>query len=269
MSAKLRFRFSLATLCCAAALSVATAETPPPPAQVMVIGTFHFANPGLDLVNSKVDDVLEPQRQTELAALTGAIAEFDPTFVAVEWPAAATDEKYAAFRKGELPESRNEVVQLGFRLAAQQKIARVHGIDADGDFPFEAVSAWAQKNGKADVIEAMMQSAQAMARDLEEQQKTHTIGALLRDFNSPAAIDTAQSFYSDLLRFGAGDEQPGAELNAAWTKRNYLICAKLLQALKPGDRAVVFYGQGHAHALQRCAIEAPGVELVDASKYLR
>jgi hypothetical protein len=269
MSATLRFRLSLATLCCASALSVATAVTPLPPAQVLIVGTYHFANPGLDLNNVEVDDVLAPKRQEEIAALVKAVGAFDPNFVAVEWPAAATDEKYGAYRKGALPESRNEVVQLGFRLAAQQDIARVHGIDAPGDFPFEAVQAWAAANGQEARLGAMLESAQAMTARTTEQLKTRTVGAMLRDFNTPAAIEQAQSFYADLLRFGAGDEQPGAELNAAWGKRNHIICAKLLQALKPGDRAVVFYGQGHAHALQRCAIEAPGVELVDAEKYLR
>lgn len=269
MTVRTRFRLSFAALCSAAALSVASAVTPLPAAQVLVVGTYHFANPGRDMANVQAEDVLTPQRQQELEALAKAIGEFDPTLVAVEWPADVVDTKYAAFREGKLPESRNEVVQLGFRLAKQQGLERVHGIDAEGDFPFGPVQAWAEKNGQGEKLGAMMQQVQAIVGRVTEQQKAHTIGEILRDFNSPAAIEEAQGFYADLLRFGAGDEQPGAALNGAWATRNYTICAKLLQALKPGDRAVVFYGQGHAHALQRCAIEAPGVELVDAAKYLR
>ena len=47
-----------------------SAENPvpdPPPIQVMVLGTYHFGNPGLDLHNMKVDSVLTSARQAELA----------------------------------------------------------------------------------------------------------------------------------------------------------------------------------------------------------
>ena len=269
MFAMLRTCLSLAALSGAAALPPAHAVTPVPATQVLVVGTYHFDNPGLDMANMQAEDVLVPKRQAELEALMQAIARFDPTLVAVEWPAAVADERYAKFVAGTLPESRNEVVQLGFRLAKRQGLERVHGIDADGDFPFEPVQEWAQKNGQGEKLGGMIAEVQAMTARMTEEQKTRTIGEMLRDFNSPAQIEKGQDFYAELLEFGAGDEQPGAALNGAWATRNYTICAKLLQMLKPGDRAVVFYGQGHAHALQRCAIEAPGVELVDAAKYLR
>lgn len=269
MSASLRFRVSLAALCSAAALSVATAVTPAPAAQVLIVGTYHFDNPGRDMANVQAEDVLVPERQAELEALTARIAEFDPTVVAVEWPEAAVDERYAKYVAGTLEPSRNEVVQLGFRLAKRQKLERVHGVDADGDFPFGPVQEWAEKNGQGDRLGAMIAEVQAMTARMSQAQKTQTIGQILHDYNSPEEIAKGAGFYAELLRFGAGDEQPGAALNGAWATRNYVICAKLLQALKPGDRAVVFYGGGHVHALQRCAIEAPGVELVDAAKYLR
>lgn len=269
MSIRFRFRLSLAALCSVAALSVASAVTPVPAAQVLVVGTYHFSNPGHDLANVQADDVLAPRRQQELAALARAIGEFDPTLVAVEWPADLVDTRYAQYLAGTLPESRNEVVQLGFRLAKQQGLQRVHGIDVDGDFPFEPVQAWAEKHGRSEKLGAMLQQAQAMTARITELQKTQSIGAILRELNSPAAIEQAQAFYAEVLEFGAGDEQPGALLNGAWATRNYKICAQLLQAMKPGDRVVVVYGQGHAHGLQRCAIEAPGVELVEAGKYLR
>ena len=41
---------------------------------------------------------------------------------------------------------------------------------------------------------------------------------------------------------------------SAWYTRNLAICARLLQAIKPGDRVVVFYGQGHIYLLQQCLL---------------
>ena len=250
------------------AAAVAADVESPPSIQVLIVGTYHFDNPGLDIHNVEADDVLTPQRQREIEAVTEALAQFRPNRVAVEWPAAAADKEYAAYRKGELEATRNEVVQLGFRLAARQKLARVHGIDALGEFPFEAVQAWAETHGKSDALGALMQKAGAITAEATERQKTHSIGAMLRHMNRPDEIAKGQGFYMETLRYGDGDEQPGAELNAAWARRNFLICARLMQQLEAGDRAVVFYGAGHAHALQRCAIETPGVTLVDAADYL-
>ena len=51
----------------------AAAQVPEtPPIEVMVLGTYHMANPGLDLANVKSDDVLKPQRQKELEAASDA-----------------------------------------------------------------------------------------------------------------------------------------------------------------------------------------------------
>jgi Family of unknown function (DUF5694) len=71
-----------------------------------------------------------------------------------------------------------------------------------------------------------------------------------------------------MLTLGSGDEQPGVKLVSAWYARNLAICARLLQEIKPGDRVVVFYGQGHIYLLQQCLREQAGVQLVDPLSYL-
>src|SRR5262249_55992291 len=87
--------------------------------QVMIVGTFHMSNPGHDLHNTTVDDVLAPQRQTEIGAIASSLKRFQPTQVMAEWPADAVAERYPKYLAGTLPPSRNEVVQLGFRLAQE------------------------------------------------------------------------------------------------------------------------------------------------------
>ena len=133
-----------------------------PPARVILIGTYHFSNPGQDQANVESVDVTMPRRQAELQAVTDALAGFKPTFVGVEWPAEAARDNYARYLDGTLPASRNEVVQLGFRLAKQVGIERVHGLDVPGDFPFEPLSAWAQANGKSGDLQALMAQAQGI-----------------------------------------------------------------------------------------------------------
>ena len=235
---------------------------------MILVGTYHFSNPGQDQANVESVDVMAPKRQAELQAVTDALARFQPTFVGVEWPAEAASDEYARYREGRLPPSSNEVVQLGFRLAKQVGLERVHGLDVPGDFPFEPLSAWAKANGKAGDLDALMAQAQGITTRITALQSTHSIGGVLREMNTSQALDEAAGFYAEFLRYGSGTQQPGVELNAAWAKRNFGICARLLQALKPGDRAVVFYGQGHVPQLAACLRSAPVVEVVEAGTFL-
>ena len=92
----------------------------PAPIDVMVVGTYHMGNPGLDLANVKADDVLKPDRQKELEDLSAALAEFKPTKVMVERQAKTpdlVDSGYGQFTVSDLGSVRNERVQIAYRLA--------------------------------------------------------------------------------------------------------------------------------------------------------
>jgi Family of unknown function (DUF5694) len=236
--------------------------------QVMLIGTYHFSNPGRDLNNVKAVDVLLPARQRELEKLTRALARFEPNRVAVEWPAQLTQERYQKFREGSLPESRNEVVQLGFRLARERGLPAVQGLDVEGDFPFEAVTKWASEHGRQADLEAMLAFGAAEVTKISALQEQTSIGGVLRHLNTADSIARNHSFYPRLLTMGAGDDQPGVKLLAAWQTRNLAICARLLQSMTAGDRVVVFYGQGHIYLLRQCLQEQADVRLVDPLEYL-
>src|SRR5688572_29052143 len=100
--------------------------------QVMLLGTYHFANPGADAIKQNVDDVLAPHRQREIEDVVQRLARWAPDQIAVEWPfsfADSTQARYQRFRAGTLAPSRNEVVQIGFRLAARLGHVAVHPID--------------------------------------------------------------------------------------------------------------------------------------------
>lgn len=239
------------------------------PAEVMIVGTYHFSNPGRDQHNVDSVDVLAPERQQQLESIARTLMDFVPTLVAVEWPKSIVDERYARFRAGTLPPSSNEVVQLGFRLAGLAGLDSVHGIDADGDFPYEPVQAWARTNGAEKHLDAAQAKAAAITGKITDMQRSGTIGATLREMNRPEVITSDYGFYAELVRYGKDDEQPGAKLLAAWQARNLEICARLVQALRPGDRAVVFYGAGHSYLLRQCISQTPGMKLVEPNDYLR
>lgn len=241
--------------------------------EVMILGTYHMANPGHDIHNLKADDVLVEKRQRELADVATGLAKFKPTKVVVEQPvengAPAKLAKYHDYLDGKMADSRNEVVQVGYRLARQMKLAEVWGIDVDGDFPFEAVQKFAE--GRPELAKRLADlgaDVERMLKGLEDTLKTGTVSQGLRYMNDPKRIVEGNSFYSTLLLYGAGSDQPGAALLTAWESRNNQICARLMQLAQPDDRIVVLYGSGHAFLLRRCVQDMPGFRLVEANDYL-
>ncbi|MBX3482697.1 DUF5694 domain-containing protein [Phenylobacterium sp.] len=267
MSSPLPLLARLTASCAIAATPLAARAAAPAPVQVMIVGDFHMANPGADLHNARVDDVLAPARQAEIQKVADALARFRPTVVAAEWPAQTVAERWPKFVDGSLPASRNEVVQLGFRLAKQTG-ARMIGVDVDGEFPFEAVEAYAKAHGQTAALDAAQADIGAMVAEQDKVLRERGVAPTLRFLNDPIRVARDNAFYRAMARVGGGDVQPGVELLTAWYRRNFAICANLVQAARPGDRMVVFYGSGHTFLLRQCVAETPGLKLVEPNAYL-
>jgi hypothetical protein len=233
-----------------------------------VVGVAHFSNPGHDLHDPSVDDVLSARRQAEIQTAVDALAQFRPTEVLVEWPAAKAVTAYAAYRAGTLPPSRSEVVQLGFRLAHQIGLPEVVGVDVMADFPYEAVQRFAETNGQTTLLEKLNVDWATQAQGISDVLRSGTIRDLLRFINTPAWIGKSQNPYRLLLKFGQGPTQPGADLLAAWYRRNFYISANIVQAVHPRDRVIIFYGAGHAFLLRQLVSEMPDWTLVEPNLYL-
>jgi len=253
---------------CLIPLAGVAAESPAKPVEVMVVGVFHMSNPGHDIHNLKVDDVLEPKQQAQIAAVTDALVRFKPTKVGVEWPANLVTERYKQYLAGTLAPSRNEVVQLGFRLAKTVGAEGAYGLDADGDFPYERLKNFAETRG----FQGLFDEQNAIDRRVVDEQARllaeKGIAADLRFLNDPVRLRSGNSWYRNMLGIGLNDDQPGVDLLTGWYHRNFRICANLLQVAKPGDRIVMFFGSGHAFLLRQCVTETPGFKLVEANDYL-
>ncbi len=243
----------------------------------MVLGAYHFGNPGLDLHNLKVDSVLTPAKQAELADVASRLAKFNPTKIAVEAISDRADfatKRFVAFAPDTLTKDPDERTQIAFRLAHQLGQKSVYGIDEQSKtidyFPFDKVDAYAKTHGQAAMLNSLQKDIEKTLKEMEAEQKTKPIRLMLADLNAPERVlSDHRNFYYALLSLGNEKEQPGAELNSAWYQRNAKIFAKLTQIVQPGDRVLVVFGAGHAFWLRHFVQNTPGFQLVEPDDYLR
>jgi hypothetical protein len=246
--------------------------------EVMVLGTYHMANPGHDVVNTEVDDVTSPRRQRELADLSGRLARFRPTRILVERQAPGPSfalAAYGSYTPALLATDRNEIVQVGFRLARELGHTAVYGFDEDpgpGEpdyFPIAEVKAYAEAHGRAAWYGGLLERIEAIVAELTHAQPRHTIPELLAMQNDPAKLDRIHRLvHYEYLKLGDDHAQPGAELNAMWYLRNAKMFSKLTLIAQPGDRVLVLVGAGHLYWLRHFVEGTPGFRLADPRPYL-
>ena len=100
----------------------------------MMLGTFHFAYQNLDAHKTDTAnfvDVLSPVRQREIKELAEVIGRFKPTRVYIESVRQDYhDSLYSAYMQGSYQPDRNEIFQIGYRVARQSNLDKVYCVDA-------------------------------------------------------------------------------------------------------------------------------------------
>jgi Family of unknown function (DUF5694) len=243
----------------------------PEKARVMILGTYHFHNPGADRAQFTVADPLSEPKQREIAEVVGQLERFRPTKIAIEWPpsrADSTNAQYARYRAGQFTLGSNEVHQLGFRLASRLGHERLYLVDYSKGLPIDSMMKYAgvrDPEGAAR-FNAVIAEVEGM---MSRMQREMTVGQILRYMNEPAMLDRALQVYVDMTTIGAGDGYIGARVAADWYDRNIHMFANLARATRPGDRVLLIVGQGHAPIIRHLVQNHPAMELVEPLEFLR
>ncbi|HKH48297.1 MAG TPA: DUF5694 domain-containing protein [Thermoanaerobaculia bacterium] len=242
----------------------------PARAQVLVLGTYHFANPNRDYVKTNVDDHLSEKRQAQIQTVADLLAKFKPTKIALE--VTAGDERlqrrYEAYLAGEYTLRANESDQIGLRLAKMLGHPRVYAVDHSMDMDFGAAVAAAQESGDRKFLERFQQTI-GMIEDLQKRQATMSVREILAEMNGPKQLAIGRDLYLQIARVRSGDKYVGADQAAAWYQRNFRIFANLMQVIDaPDDRVLVIFGAGHSPLLRELVQSDPDLELVEAVDYL-
>lgn len=128
-----------------------TAKTNSHATEVLMIGTFHFNNPGFDVVKTKSFDILKKKSQEQLEEITSKIEAFNPSKIFLEQPynkQEKLDSQYSRYLNSDYFDNpalsdfyrKSETFQLGFRVAKKLNLKKIYAADyTDTTFPYESV----------------------------------------------------------------------------------------------------------------------------------
>jgi hypothetical protein len=233
--------------------------------QVMLLGTYHFANPGKDVIKQDIDDVLNPGRQTELDDLATRLASWQPDRIAVEWPISATDTvraRYARYLAQTLAPTRDEVVQIGFRLASRLGHDALYPIDDDSYLDLnDSLKAIFERRPEFErTRDSVVAVLQKEAEATNAWMRTATIREHLLRLNSDDALHRGNSMgmFGGYLQAGQGQNYGGPQFLAQWYARNFNMAHTLTRVVRPDvTRILVIVGSGHVAPLRNLLDEAP------------
>ena len=246
--------------------------------QILLIGTFHFNNPGADAVKLDDFDVTTVAAQQELEKIASQIKKFNPNQIFVEWEyndQQKLDSLYQLYQHNQYSNyvnqkykntgaydlyAKNEIFQLAFRAAKKSGIKQVKGIDYPLPMPFDTVMN-AIKEAKQDNIMSEISSyISTLERESNLNRKTMGLTSLLLDLNTESSRKRNSSFYLKALnRAGKIDNFAGVFSVSEWYKRNLYMYSLVQKQIEAADqRAVILLGAGHV-AIIKNLIEEEGV----------
>jgi len=223
-------------------------------AEIMMIGTFHFSNPGKDMVKTKQLDVMETKSQNYLDAFTGRVAvEFRPTVVLLEYGPeydALIQERYKSYQDGTYSLAVNEIYQMGFRIAKAAGNVPIASFD-EREIGWDAERLFETMPTTAPEIAAAMDKIHAeLSAQSTEDHATKSLQQLLGQMNEPEADRANKDLYLMTNSVSTDGEYEGALAASSWWHRNFRMYAKIQAHAKPGSRILVIAGQGHTAILK-------------------
>lgn len=247
------------------------AQPSPERATVMVMGVFHFGNPGLDMVKSGVIDVMTKDNQAYLDGLAERLAAFRPTDVLFECPPADQarfDEKFDAYKDGSFKLTSNEIYQIGFKVAKAAGLKKVTCFD-EQNVGWDAEPMFNYMKANDPKMQASMDATfKSLSERTNREQATLSFPKLLKLSNDPARERENKALYISTNAIDAGGSFAGADAAASWWHRNFRMYANVQKAAAPGHRVLVVAGSGHTAILKDMLAIDTKRQSEDVTKFL-
>ncbi len=253
-----------------------------PRAQLLLLGTFHFQDAGLDTHKPTHGfDATSEARQREIEAALDMLAAWKPTRIAVEVRSdrqAELDASYAAFLAGEQELSPREVHQIAFRLGKRLGHDRLHAVDAERRHYEPELTGEEYRARVAKLMEGVdpARVAAEQAKDAafmkmydweDAQLDRTTLAEHWRFLNHPETLRRHHGHYLiGSFKLGRGDDFFGPDRATSWYNRNLRIFHNLTRIPGgPGERVLLLIGAGHVPILRHATLASPDFALVEVA----
>ena len=244
------------------------------PVKVLLLGTFHFDNPGLDVAKFQDANILSAKRQQEVQEVNKLLKVFAPDKIFIEATPgrqSSIDSSVAAYKAGKKQLEATEVQQLAFRLAKELNLNTVYGVDyQDADFPFDSLMKSAAEANQTGITTLVQKTIEEIQQSFNEALQKSTIKEMLLRENNQSMIRLQHEFYFKLLPAGKYGNHVGSYLVSEWWRRNMVIYENILKQLNGHEeRILVIFGSGHTAILNELMKFNPEIELVAVSDVLK
>ena len=243
--------------------------------QILLIGTFHFANPGLDVTKINTFNVMSDKSQKELENITTKIKNFGPDKIFVEWnykEQDRLDKFYAKNTDSLLHKNADERVQIALRSAKKLSHKKLFAIDyRETNFPYDSLMKGMKEANQLDLIKKNLEEMAAFEKDQNEKIGKYSLTELVLNYNTKESNTQNINWYLETAnKAGKTDNFVGAYLVSEWYRRN-LYMYSLIQKITESkdDKIMVLLGAGHAAMLREFIAHDPTFEIVELATILK
>lgn len=243
--------------------------------KILLLGTFHFENPGFDVAQYDDFNVMTPEHQKELENMSQKIKAFAPDKIFVEWnykDQAGLNNLYAKNTDSLLKKDADERVQIAMRTAKKLKHKHLYAIDyKETTFAYDLLIKSMEMAGQQELIKSSDDLMKQHEQSQNAKRKTYTLKQLILDVNTRESNASNLGWYFDYAnRAGAKDVFVGANLVSEWYKRNLHMYSLVQKLTAANDKSiVVLAGAGHTAILREFVKNDARFELVEVEDVLK
>ncbi|MCM3670601.1 DUF5694 domain-containing protein [Mesobacillus maritimus] len=192
--------------------------------KLILVGTFHF---------EQHEDILQKKKQ-EIEQLVDFLAEYHPTKIALEWESSSEDELNTAYLHSDGQYTKDEIQQIGFRLAKKQQHDHVYAVNDAGKIT----------QGELDELMATVQNSypQILKQINAYQDKVANlhqdveIMESYRCLQAPNRLKELERMYlSFVIVENKNEEKIGVQFLQKWMERELLIFKRVVELSSEAD----------------------------------
>ncbi|WP_298421092.1 DUF5694 domain-containing protein [uncultured Kordia sp.] len=250
--------------------------------KVYLLGTFHFTQ------TDSTYNVLDDKHQKSIQDLCDLIVLQKPNKVFIErQPEFEFKNKYDSlftnYVQTDVLKGKNEMYQVGFRVAKTLKHPKVYQCDNPGQFGhyYRKALAYAKENNQMQFVNATGKGTVIREDDqVNEDSLMHNSSLLkyIQWINSDAVMRTSHASYvandvligsKDYYNYDDDDTLIGAQITADWYRRNIMIYTKMVNQLSYNEDAIfLIIGADHVPIIKHLFNSNPHFKVIETTKWL-